>query len=171
MRLAAIICSLILLLVLLLVPTIAASSGQEYPESTNGEPVTIALSSGQEYLEFTNGEPAIAAASSNQTYPEFINGLPVIFVETSDNTYSLRPGQVILVIFDDSTSMEGSMARISDYLPNHQLPEGWSILVIGGPGLSQEDVLEDFLEVHDSFNDAIEKNGGPFITGPVQLDQ
>jgi len=67
--------------------------------------------------------------------------------------------------------MEGSMAKISDYLSNHQLPEGWSIEVIGGPGLSKEGVLEELLKVHDSWNDAIKKNGGPFITGPVQLDQ
>jgi len=132
---------------------------------------TIAASSEQEYPEFTNGGSLITPVSSNQTYPEFINGLPVIFVETSENTYSLPSNQVILIIFDDSNSMEGSMAKISDYLSNYQLPEEWSILVVGGPGLSQEDVLEDVLKVHDDFNDAVKKNGGPFITGPVQLNQ
>jgi len=105
MRLAATICSLILLLVLLLVPTMAASSEQEYPE-------------------FTNGGSLITPVSSNQTYPEFINGLPVIFVETSENTCWLDSNRVILVILDDSNSIEGSIAKISDYLSNHQLPEG-----------------------------------------------
>jgi hypothetical protein len=169
MRLAPTICSIILLLAPLLVPAIAVSSDQKYPEPTNGEPVITAVSSNQECPEFANGESAITLVSSNQTYPEFFNGCPVIFVETSENTYSLPPNLVILVIFDDSNnSTEGSMESFDDYLSNHQLPEGWSISVIGGPGFSsKEDALKEFLEVHDSFNNAIKENGGPFKMGPV----
>lgn len=107
--------------------------------------------------------PAMAA-SSNPKYPEFINGEPVIFVQNSENTFSLDSNLVILTVLDnDSNSMEESIAKFSDYLGNHQLPEGWSITVIGGPGASAEECLR----VHDSFNDEVEKSG-PITLGPIQ---
>jgi len=127
----------------------------------------MAASSEQEYPEFTNGGSLITPVSSNQTYPEFINGLPVIFVETSENTCWLDSNRVILVILDDSNSIEGSIAKISDYLSNHQLPEGWSIDVIGGPGFSEE----EFLRVHNSLNEAFKKTGPIKLGGPIQLNQ
>ena len=129
MKLATRISSIILLLLLILVPTIAVSSDQKYPE--------------------------------------FINGERVIFVQTSENTFSLESNAVVLTILDDSNSMEESMAKFSDYLGNHQLPKGWSISVIGGLGAS----AEEFLQIHNSFNDAVKKNGGPFQLGPIQLQQ
>ncbi|OGN95694.1 MAG: hypothetical protein A2Z77_07930 [Chloroflexi bacterium RBG_13_51_36] len=108
--------------------------------------------------------PAITV-SSDKEYPQFINGEPVIVVQTSENTLSLSSNTVVLTILDDSNSMEESIAKFSDYLGSHQLPEGWSITVVGGPGASEEGVLK----VHDSFNDAVRKNGGPFKTGrPIQ---
>jgi hypothetical protein len=146
MTLAAIICSIIPLLLFLLVPTTAASLDPGYPE-------------------FANEEPVITAVSLDQEYPEFINGLPVIFVETSENTYWLDSNEVVLVILDDSNSIGGSIARISDYLSNHKLPEGWSIDVIGGPGASKV----KFLEVHNSNNEAFKKVGPIKLGGPIQL--
>jgi len=134
MTLAAIICSIIPLLLFLLVPTTAASLDPGYPE-------------------FANEEPVITTVSLDQEYPEFINGLPVIFVETSENTCWLDSGEVVLVIFDDSNSIGGSMAKIDDYLSNHQLPEGWSIDIIGGPGFSKD----EFLRVHNSNNEAFKR--------------
>ena len=165
MRLAAIICSIILLLVLLLVPTIAVSSDKEYLEFTNEEPVITAVSSDEEYPEFTNEEPVTTAVSSDQEYPEFINGLPVIFVETSENTCWLDSNEVVLVILDDSNSIGGSIAKISDYLSNHQLPEGRSIDVIGGPGFSKE----EFIRVHNSNNERFKKSGPIKLGGPIKL--
>lgn len=103
--------------------------------------------------------------SAAQKYPDFINGEPVIFVQTSENTLSLDSNTVVLTILDDSNSMEESMAKFSDYLGNHQLPKGWSIEVVGGPGVSAEECLQ----VHNSFNDAVIKNGGLDTAGPVPL--
>jgi len=165
MTLAAIICSIIPLLLFLLVPTTAASLDQGYPEFANEEPVITTVSLDQEYPEFTNGEPTITAISSDQGYPEFINGLPVVFVETSENTYWLDSGEVVLVIFDDSNCIGGSMAKIDAYLSNHQLPEGWSIDIIGGPGFSKD----EFLRVHNSNNEAFKKSGPIKLGGPIQL--
>lgn len=146
MKLAQKIGPIILLLLLLLVPTVAVFSAQEYPE-------------------FTNGESAVTVVSSDQGYPEFINGERVIFVQNSENTFSVDSNRVILTILDDSNSIEESMAKFSDYLANYQLPEGWSITVIGGPGASAEKCLQ----AHNSFNDAVKRNGGPFKLGPVPL--
>jgi hypothetical protein len=165
MRLAAIICSIILLLVLLLVPTIAVSSDKEYLEFTNEEPVITAVSSDQEYPEFANGESVITAISSDREYPESINGLPVIFVETSENTCWLDPNEVVLVLFADCCSVEGSIAKIDGYLSNYQLPEGWSIHIIGGPGFSKE----EFLRVHNSNNERFRKSGPVKYGGPTKL--
>ncbi len=123
MKLVIRISSIILLLLLMLVPTIAVSLDQK-----------------------------------DQKYPEFINGESVIFVQNSENTFSLDSSDVVLTILDDSSSIEESMTKFSDYLSNHQLPKGWSITVLGGPGASKE----EYLQVHNSFNDAVEKNGGPF---------
>jgi hypothetical protein len=171
MRLAAITPSITLLLLLLLVPTVVVSSDPEYCEFTNGELAMTAVSLDKEYPEFANGESVITAVSSDQEYPEFINGLPVIFVETSENTCWLDSNEVVLVILDDSNSIGGSIAKIDDYLSNHQLPEGWSIDVIGGPGAS----AEEFLRIHNSNNEAFKergpiKYGGPIkLGGPIQL--
>ena len=144
MKLPAKISSIILLLLLILVPTIAVSSAQEYPE-------------------FTNGESAITVVSSDQGYPEFINGERVIFVQTSENTWWVDSNEVILTILDDSNSVEECIAKFSDYLSTHQLPEGWAIDVIGGPGSSEE----EFLRVHNANNEAAKKRG-PVKLGLIQ---
>jgi hypothetical protein len=169
MRLVPTVCSVVLLALLLSLPTIAASPNQMHPEFTNGEPVVTAVSLDQESPESTSSESGIAGMSSNGTYPEFFNGRPVIFVETSENTYSLPPGYVILVIYDDcSNTTEASIESFDHYLSNHRLPEGWSITVLGGPGFSsKEDALRQVLQVQDSWNKAIEENGGPFVLGPI----
>lgn len=104
------------------------------------------------------------AVSLDQEYSEFINGESVIFVQNSENTFSLDSNLVILTILDDdSNSIEESIAKFSDYLGKHRLPEGWSITVIGGPGASEEECLR----VHNSFNDEVEKSG-PITLGPIQ---
>jgi TusA-related sulfurtransferase len=169
MRLAPTVCSIILLAVLLSVPPMAASPNQTHPDFSSGEPMSTSVSSNQESLGYTNGESVILGISSNGTYPEFFNGCPVIFVETSENTYSLPPGQVILVIYDDSSNTtEGSVESFDHYLCNHRLPEGWSITVLGGPGFScKEDALQQVLQINASWNKAIEENGGPFVLGPI----
>lgn len=171
MRFAAIIPSIILLLLPLLVPTMAASSHPVYCEFADGELAMTAVSSDQEYPEFANGESAVTAVSSDQEYPEFVNGLPVIFVETSENTCWLDPNEVVLVLFADCDSVEGataridSIARIDGYLSNYQLPEGWSIDIIGGPGFSKE----EFLRIHNANNEAYKKTGPIKLGGPIQL--
>jgi len=107
--------------------------------------------------------PSIAV-SADPKYPEFINGEHVIYVQTSENTYLLHSNQVILTVLDDSNNMEESIAKFSDYLSNHQLSEGWSIEVIGGPGSSEE----GYLQVHKSNNDAAKKRGPTKYGGPIQ---
>ena len=170
MRLAAMICSVILLLLPLLVLTTTVSSDQEYHEFINWEPATAVACLDQEYPEPTSEEPVTTVVSLDQEYPDFINGLPVIFVETSENTCWLDPNEVVLVLFADCGSMEGATARIDSIakidgsLSNYQLPEGWSIEIIGGPGFSKE----EFLRIHNANNEAFKKTGPIKLGGPIR---
>jgi len=107
--------------------------------------------------------PGTVSAANAPVYPTSIDGLPVVLVEDSTNTVSMPAGDVILCLYDKTSStLEDSLSILnsSSDLVDNPLPKGWSIEVLGGPGAS----VQKFLADYNQFNE-YERENGPVIWG------
>jgi hypothetical protein len=93
--------------------------------------------------------PGTATAAALPTYPTSINGMPVVLVETSANNVSLAPGQIILVLLDNTSAptsaseLESEIKlNLKDYLKNNLLPDNTCIEVCGGPNITKESIFK-----------------------------
>jgi hypothetical protein len=118
----------------LIIPSTAVSANQDYPEATN-------------------------SLTEIQKFSESVNNLPVVFVQTSENTAWISDGRIVIVLLATFDKLEEPVETLSSYISKNQLPERWSIEVVGGENASIETILQN----HKINNDIWEQ------CGPIQL--
>jgi hypothetical protein len=112
-----------------------------------------AVSANQDYSEVNNNLAEI------QKFSESVYDLPVALVQTSENTAWITDDRIVIVLLGTFDKLEEPVETLSSYISNNQLPERWTIEVVGGENASIEMILQN----HKANNDAYEKHG------PIQL--
>jgi hypothetical protein len=118
-------------------------------------PSTIALAN-EDYSEANNNLTDI------QKFSESVYDLPVALVQTSENTAWITDDRIVIVLLGTFDKLEEPIETLSSYISNNQLPERWTIEVVGGKNVSKETILQN----HKANNDAYEKHGPIQLGGP-----
>ncbi len=110
-------------------------------------------------------------AAEQPKYPESIAGYPVIFVKTPENTYGLATGQIVLVLLDrdpwvEKPKEQASLQAIGLYLSNNELPQGWTIELVGGPDTTKEKFEKRHAESQERLKRLRDLGDYP-VSGPI----